>query len=495
MSVDTAPSLGLTQDLTLLAPATRGHWIGEGIITKSLQSTTVTNPATGQTLCTLPSGTAAEVDRAVTAAARAFVSWRTHPVKERAAILHRVADLIDEHSESFARLEALNTGKPLEVARVEIPLASDTFRFFAGAARAMQTPAPGEYLAEHLSVLRREPVGVVGAITPWNYPLMMAAWKIAPALAAGNTMVLKPSELTPLTTIKLTELISSAAPTGVFNLILGTGSVVGEAMSAHPGIAMMAITGSTASGRAVTLSSADTVKRVHLELGGNAPVVVFDDADLDAVTNNLRTTSYWNSGQECGSAARVIVQESASKLLVDFLVARTETLVIGDPDEGEHIEIGPLISARQLERVQGYVDRAVAAGAIVRTGGFRLDRPGYFYAPTVLTHVEQDSEIVQEEVFGPVVTVQTFSDEADALQLANDVRQGLAASVWTRDGARGHRLSGALNFGTVWINSHLAITNEMPWGGFAASGYGNDLSALALEEYTRTKHVMTYLGS
>lgn len=490
MSQENNASLSLAQSLNALRAECIGHVIGKEVITESETHSEVLNPATGEVVCSVPEGTARTVDLAVVAAREAFPGWRALTPLERYEILYRVADVIDEHSETLARLEALQTGKPIEVARAEMPLAADTFRFMAGAARTAQAPASGEYASGQFSMIVREPIGVVAGVAPWNYPLMMAAWKIAPALAAGNTVIIKPSELTPLTLLLFAQLVDEVLPAGVLNIVLGLGSIVGEALAVHQGIDMIALTGSVRSGQAVTRASAESLKRVHLELGGKAPVIVFDDCDLNAVVEMLHTMSFWNTGQECGSACRVLVHRSIYDNLVEKLVSRVQKMVVGNPDDGTHIEMGPLTSEAQRDRVAGYVDRAVAQGAWVALGGQVPDGAGYFYPPTIITDVLQNSEIVQEEVFGPVVTIQVFDEEAEAITLANDVRYGLSASVWTRDGARSLRVSRALDFGTVWVNSHLALATEMPWGGFGLSGHGRDVSTYALDEFTRTKHLM-----
>ncbi|MBO0824262.1 MAG: aminobutyraldehyde dehydrogenase [Actinobacteria bacterium] len=454
----------------------------------------VINPATGDPLCEAPAADAAAVDEAVRAAQAAAGPWRCTPPVERARTLLSLADIIDDHGELFAQLESLNTGKPLMVSREEIPLASDALRFMAGACRTAQAPAAGEYAPGQLSVIRREPVGVVGAITPWNFPLMMAVWKIAPALAAGNTVVLKPSELTPLTTLLFADQSAAVLPAGVLNVLLGTGPVVGEAMTRHPGIAMICLTGSVPTGQAVALGAAQTLKRVHLELGGKAPVLVYPDADLRDVTETVRLAGFWNSGQECGSATRVLCHQEVAEELTARLESAVSTISVGDPAEGEDVEMGPLISARQLGRVDELIRGAERDGAQVILGGAPAGRAGFYYQPTMITGIRRGSEIVTHEIFGPVVTVQTFATEAESVEMANDVPYGLAASAWTKDTDRALRVSDALDFGTVWVNSHLTLTAEMPWGGFGLSGHGRDMSTYALDDYTRTKHVMLRTG-
>lgn len=468
----------------------RGHFIGgRSLGDPSGAAMPVTNPATGDRLCGIPAGDAAAVDEAVCTARAAAGHWRRTPPSERAGTLLRVADLIDENAELFAQVESLNVGKPLVISREEIGLAADAFRFMAGACRAVQAPAAGEYVAGHLSVVRREPIGVVGAITPWNYPLMMASWKIAPALAAGNSVVLKPSELTPLTTLLFAELSADVLPAGVLNVILGAGPVVGEAITRHPGIGMVSLTGSVPSGQAVARGAAGTLKRVHLELGGKAPVIVYPDSDLGEVAETVRVAGFWNAGQECGSATRVLCHHEVAHELVANLVAAASTIIVGGPEQGEDVEMGPLISARHREKVDRMVRNAERDGAQVVLGGAQAHRTGFYYPPTIITNVGRRTEIATEEIFGPVVTVETFSAEAESVEMANDVQYGLAASVWTNDTRRALRVSDALDFGTVWVNSHLTLASEMPWGGFGLSGYGRDMSTYALDDYTRTKHV------
>lgn len=452
--------------------------------------TRIVNPSDESLICEVPEGTAEDVDRAVAAATRAQGAWERTTPKERSELLHRIADRIDEHADVLARIESLNTGKPPATAQDDISGSVDTFRFMAGAGRALTSMAAGDYAENHTSVILREPVGVVGVVTPWNYPLLMAAWKIAPILAAGNSLVLKPSEQTPLTTLKFAEIISDLLPPGVFNVVTGLGPSVGARLAGHPDIDLVALTGSVNSGKAVATAAGSTVKRVHLELGGKAPVVIFADADLQAAAESLRAASYWNSGQECGAACRVLVHESVAERFTELLVEQVSTFVIGDPQAGEDVEIGPMVSEPHFRRVSGFLERAREKGITAAIGGGPLEGPGYFIAPTVLTGVPAGAEVSQDEIFGPVVSVETFTDEEEALTRANEVPYGLAASVWTSDAARSLDAPRKLHFGTVWVNSHLVLANEVPWGGFKGSGYGRDLSIYALEDFSRTKHVM-----
>lgn len=455
----------------------------------------VIDPGTGNPIAQISSGTAHDVDRAVAAARKAFADWRALPPAARARILHSVADAAEAHVDELAALESLNAGKPVVVARTEMALVGDIFRFLAGAARAMHSPATEEYVSGHLSMIRREPLGVVGAITPWNYPLLTAVFKIAAALAVGNTVVLKPSELTPLTTLRFMDIISSILPAGVINVVLGTGEEVGSAIAQHPDIDMISLTGSVASGQRVTSDTARTLKPTHLELGGKAPVIVFEDANLEAVVTGVRGAGFWNSGQECGAATRILCSSAIKDRLTERLVAAVSTIKMGSVHEGDDIEMGPLISKRHLERVSGLVSGARAEGAVVALGGKVVQRDGYFFPPTVITNVVPGSLIAREEIFGPVVTIETIEDEADAIRSANAVPYGLSASVWTENLGRALRLSSALNFGTVWVNTHLVIAAEMPWGGYKMSGHGRELSTLSLEDFSRTKHVMIATAS
>lgn len=450
----------------------------------------VVDPCNGSVFARVPEGTAADVDVAVVAARAAQPAWGALTPSERSAVLLQIADRVEENFDLLVRLECANTGKPLVVSRDDVSSTADTFRFMAGASRAITAQAASNYAENNLSIIVREPLGVIGVVTPWNYPLLMAAWKIAPILAAGNTLVLKPSEQTPLTTLKFAELVADLLPAGAMNIVTGYGPEVGGRLSAHPDLDMIALTGSVASGRAVAAGAAESLKRVHLELGGKAPVVIFADADLPAAAEALRAAGYWNGGQECGAGCRVLVHSSVADEFVGHLVDQVSTLAVGEPGAGEDIEIGPLVSEAHFNRVSGYLERAAEAGIRAVIGGAPLEGPGFFVPPTVLVDVPGDAEVAKSEVFGPVVSVETFETEEEAIARANDVPYGLAASVFTGDAKRSIELPGKLDFGTVWVNSHLVITTEAPWGGFKGSGYGRDLSLYALDDYSRTKHVM-----
>ncbi|WP_326709924.1 aminobutyraldehyde dehydrogenase [Streptomyces sp. NBC_01474] len=460
-------------------------WQGTGEPTQE-----VVNPATGEVIAYARRGTAADVDRAVAAATAASDAWGRKTPKERADELLAAASVIEAHAQELADIESRNAGKPKELAAFDVAGTIDTFQFMAGAARAQLGVSAGEYVEGRTSMIVREPVGVVGAITPWNYPLLMAAWKLGPILAAGNTCVLKPSEQTPLSTLRLAELLTDVLPAGVLNIVTGDGAVVGQALATHPGIALLSVTGSVRSGRAVARAAADSLKRVHLELGGKAPVLVFADADLDAVADGVIFAGFGNSGQDCGAACRVLVEASVHDDLIARLVTRAEAMVVGDPADGDKVEMGPLVSKDHRDRVLAALDRAYAEGARAAVGGCAPDRDGYFVLPTVLVDVPEGAECTREEIFGPVVTVETFTDEDAAIAAANGTPYGLSASVWTENARRAADLPTRLDFGTVWVNDHLAFATEMPWGGFKSSGYGRDLSSYALDDYSRTKHVM-----
>jgi betaine-aldehyde dehydrogenase len=466
---------------------------GKSVESKSGESTTLINPATGAAFATAPKSNAADVDAAFKAAENAFAHWRDSTPSTRQRTLLKIADAIEDRSEEIIAIEVENTGKPISLTTTEeVPPMVDQIRFFAGAARNLEGKSAGEYMSGMTSMIRREPVGVIGQVTPWNYPMMMAVWKWAPAIAAGNTVVLKPSDTTPASTVWMANLMAEFLPAGVFNVICGERET-GAALVNHKRPDMVSITGSVGAGIQVAESAAKQVKRVHLELGGKAPVVVFADADLAAAAEAIAVAGYFNSGQDCTAATRVIVQESVYDEFVQLLTEQAKAVVLGAPSDAD-VFLGPVNNANQLARVSDLVSKTPSHAKIM-TGGSAIDRPGYFFPATVIADLRQDDELIQKEIFGPVITVQKFTDEAQAVSMANGVDYGLASSVWTTNHGVAMRMAKAFDFGCVWINTHIPIVAEMPHGGFKRSGYGKDLSAYGFEDYTRIKHVMSNLGA
>ena len=461
---------------------------GKAVAAKSGKTLSVEDPSTRAKIATVPHSGKEDINAAVAAARAAFPSWSSTTPGERSLALLKLADALESRKRKFVVAESQNAGKPISAVGVEVDAVVDNLRYFAGAARNMEGKAVAEYLPGRTSMIRRDPVGVIASIAPWNYPLLMAGWKIGPALATGNTIVLKPSARTPISALMLGALAQEILPPGVLNVITGPGSDVGAALSRHPGIDMVSVTGDTATGKRIAAAGAESVKRLHLELGGKAPVLIFDDADLELAAETMRAASFWNAGQDCTAACRIVVGPKSYEKFVALLEQQVKTIKVGATTD-KATEMGSLISAEQLKRVEGFVSRAAKKAEIVH-GGKTIRSKGHYYAPTIIAGPAQSSEIVQDEVFGPVVTVQRAKSEEQMVEWANDCRFGLASSIWTNDVARAFKVSKALQFGTVWVNDHFTLVSEMPHGGFKQSGYGKDQSMYALEDYTVAKHIM-----